>query len=402
MKPLFRANTTTKSRNKFWQSLVGAFSYAWVAWVLFCFGLWIPSSSAGFQQIGSWGFDQGGGFRQGNFVGEDADLILVDMAWNPEGKQLAVAGELAGNWAVRVYSFSSEGPDLLVSWDGNASLHASVATALVWVPSSGKLVCGVEHLINDRISVSIFGLDVESKEVERVEDFSGWDSLIELKHESTEKNVAWALGTEEGLAKVAEVNLSRMQIVDEFRMEKIQEPVDMVFAHGKAWIGGHDESNALIEVFEEGTPLESISIGENIFLSKMVASKDQLFLTGRSKDKEEELEDFFLESRKLRLEDAESWRVLVKPDPKIKEGVGGSEVGTSLVALSDGSVLVGGHFREPWLLGERAKSSARDAKGKFAMLMPSGQGEQNFDSFLAHYDQDGDLIWAQSSDFYRK
>ena len=40
-----------------------------------------------FDMLDNWGFDQGGedGFRQGNFVGDDADLIVTRMSLSEGG-----------------------------------------------------------------------------------------------------------------------------------------------------------------------------------------------------------------------------------------------------------------------------------------------------------------------------
>ena len=93
------------------RSVVVSFLNAWLSifrgFILLLFaGYWVPFSWAGFDVLENWGFEQGGGLRQGNFVGEDANLVLVDMVWDAERRRVAVAGALGDNWAARVYTLS--------------------------------------------------------------------------------------------------------------------------------------------------------------------------------------------------------------------------------------------------------------------------------------------------------
>ena len=100
---------------------------------------------ASFDKVENWGFEQGGGFRQGNFVDGDRELVVVDSAWDETSRQLAVVGALGKRWAVRVYQIEESGPGILVSWNGDNALHFATATAVAWNKSTGNLVCAVEH-----------------------------------------------------------------------------------------------------------------------------------------------------------------------------------------------------------------------------------------------------------------
>ena len=94
-----------------------------------------------FDMLENWGFDQGGeiGFRQGNFVGDDTELILTKMSLNQGENRLAVAGAHGTNWAVRIYGLSTGQPEALVSWTGGLDLNHSIVSSLAWVKESGKL-----------------------------------------------------------------------------------------------------------------------------------------------------------------------------------------------------------------------------------------------------------------------
>ena len=52
-----------------------------------------------------------------------------------------------------------------------------------------------------------------------------------------------------------------------------------------------------------------------------------------------------------------------------------------------------GNFRRSWLLGQD------DVFADSALLAPAGSEQENFDSFIARFDENGSLIWAQSSGF---
>ena len=61
------------------------------------------------------------------------------------------------------------------------------------------------------------------------------------------------------------------------------------------------------------------------------------------------------------------------------------------LAMPDGGVVVGGDFGKSWMLGQS------DPFAKLAVLSSGGNEGGNFDSFLARYDREGNLLWAQSS-----
>ena len=74
--------------------------------------------SASYNSFENWGFEQGGGFRQGNFAGQDGKLVVLDMALDQESGRLAVAGALGDKWAVRVYEIEPGGPVKIAEWNG--------------------------------------------------------------------------------------------------------------------------------------------------------------------------------------------------------------------------------------------------------------------------------------------
>ena len=93
----------------------------------------------------NWGFEQGGGFRQGNFIGQDKQLSVVTMSFNQSTKQLAVAGAMGDKWAVRVYQLGMNGPNLITSWTNQQKMEFFQVTSMEWVSAEEKLVCAVEH-----------------------------------------------------------------------------------------------------------------------------------------------------------------------------------------------------------------------------------------------------------------
>ena len=101
---------------------------------LVCLIALLPKVWADFELQQNWGFEQGGGYRQGDFVGEDAGLVLTNMVWDEQNNRLAVGGALGNEWAVRVYEVGSNGPSLVAGWTGalEPKLEFSRITALAW------------------------------------------------------------------------------------------------------------------------------------------------------------------------------------------------------------------------------------------------------------------------------
>ena len=77
---------------------------------------------------------------------------------------------------------------------------------------------------------------------------------------------------------------------------------------------------------------------------------------------------------------------------RCKDSEGGREVGHCLHPLPDGGVLVGAILKVLGYLGRA------DLSANLAVLYSSSEGD--FDSFVARYNQDGELLWAQSSGYY--
>ena len=112
----------------------------------------------------------------------------------------------------------------------------------------------------------------------------------------------------------------------------------------------------------------------------METNEARVYLTGRSKSKDK-MEDFLLVS--LDLVTKMVWRA----KQLAFDGGVGREMGTALLPL-DGGVVVAGNYHRFWKLGDRTGS-------RMAVLPAKGEG---FEAFLARYDDNGSLRWAQSSD----
>ena len=123
----------------------------------------------------------------------------------------------------------------------------------------------------------------------------------------------------------------------------------------------------------------------------MEVSNNNIFLAGRriGKENDQEMENYFLlclgwddQINKI----TEKWEVETE---SFNSGLD-REIGTALFPLSDGSVLVSGNFRRYWKLGPSQDK-------KLALLPPDSSEAVNFEGFLARFDSDGDLLWAQPS-----
>ena len=56
--------------------------------IVLCCGLASPKLEASYEKFENWGFEQGGGFRQGNFIGADKGIIVQAFAWTIPGSKL--------------------------------------------------------------------------------------------------------------------------------------------------------------------------------------------------------------------------------------------------------------------------------------------------------------------------
>ena len=91
-------------------------------------------------------------------------------------------------------------------------------------------------------------------------------------------------------------------------------------------------------------------------------------------------ESFSFEDKKITEED---WKI---------ESLSGrsGEWGSSLVATEDGGLILGGNFDRSWMLG-----MGENNKTAISPLLRAD--EDNIESFIAQYDQNGTLLWAQTS-----
>ena len=344
-------------------------------------------SHANFDISSNWGFIQGGGFRQGNFTGEDKKIKVVAMALDQSSNQLAVAGAIGEKWAVRIYRMGVDGPDLIASWTNDQNLEFSVITSLEWISGSGKLVCAVEHLVGNQSNIRLLTLDPTNKSSIESVGLSGWVSVVDMQPENTNNDKFLLLGIKNKKAVCVTVDLSTKVISDEFLLKGIDQPRALSFVNGQIIIAGQDGRGARIESYSAGKRKAFKKIGNKFLITQMVEFGGRIFLTGCSSQKEFS-EDFFLscfESSGNLI--SESWSVLTK------SSLGGVEIGTSLLPMSDGGVMVGGNFSKSWKLGQSTPT------GKLAQFTGEGDAVKNFDSFLARYDENGNLLWAQESGF---
>lgn len=357
-----------------------------------------PSSLKGsYNFFDNWGFDQGGGFRQGNFTDEDGELVVTNMALNKESGHLAVAGAIGNKWAVRVYEMGVSGPVKTISWNGDESFEYATATSLHWIPESGKLVCGIEH-VSEGVPLAVLTvLTPEFPEVAETLKLPDIDYLIDMFISPDNPDQAVVLGEAKKSGKCFTVDFESMQVVPEFTLEEITQPKALAVKDNQFWIVGHaatnrqEEEKAIVEVYIGNDMIDSKSLGRGIYISSMVASVDRIFLTGLSSSKTEknEKENFFLKCMELdeNLKIQAEWKAT---SIDIDEG---REWGTKLTAMLDGGVVVSGNFRKSWLIGQS------DPFTDSALLAPYAETSHDFDSFLARYDENGSLIWAQSSGF---
>ena len=119
-----------------------------------------PPLLGDFDKFENWGFQQGGGLRQENFVGDDIKLVITGKAWNQDKQWLALVGSLHGKPAVRAYDLSNDQPVTFLNWNGKSEFKGATATA-VRIPGSDRLLVGiqktrgeVEVLLLDRAQVT--------------------------------------------------------------------------------------------------------------------------------------------------------------------------------------------------------------------------------------------------------
>ena len=109
-----------------------------------------------------------------------------------------------------------------------------------------------------------------------------------------------------------------------------------------------------------------------------------------NKQKEDEMEDFFLLCLKLNEQGKKIDSAWLPIETESFAGSLDREIGTALLPTQDGGVVVSGNFRRYWKLGP-----SRD--GKLALLPPDSSENASFEGFLARFDDNGSLKWAQTS-----
>ena len=351
----------------------------------------VPSLCA-FDRVENWGFDQGGGYRMGSFTDEDADMIVTCMEIIPNKDLLAVAGAFGNDWAVRVYSLNSNGPELFVEWTGAGERELPFATiiSMVWL-LDGSLACGVEYLEGDKINAGVLFLNPENAEQISFSELNNWDSLCSVKRDFSDPTKLWVSGSKNRQSFCRSISVINNQS-DEFRIENLSKLRAMVVQDEKVWICGENPGgNSFVELFVAGKRKITQPLGQGIFISVMDKFGDNIFLTGRrvANKNNAEMENYFLlclawDEQKNKL--SEKWIVETE---NFASGLD-REIGTALLPLSDGSVLVSGNFRRYWKLGP--------SNDKMLALLPPDSSEAvNFEGFLARFDNDGHLLWAQPS-----
>jgi hypothetical protein len=350
----------------------------------------------------NWGFDQGGGYRQGNFVGEDASLVLVDQAWDEQRKLLAVGGAQGDEWAVRVYEVGPNGPNLLMGWTGASDprLEFSTITSLAWNSTNGSLLCAVEHTLGGRSQAGLLLLDLSEANATQLIELEGWDTVVGVEESIITTGEFWVLGEGDGggLCRSVNPSIPEESADNEFMLHEILRPQAMCQIEDQLWVVGKAElKKSFIEVYQGNEQVGAGSVNDERFVSAMVSDGKLVYLTGREKQgNDDEMENLFLETFELKGKSAKLvWSATSESfiqDGSVGRAGMGREVGTSLMPLTGGGVLIGGYHQQYWKLGGQRSQM-------LAMLPPDLDGKENFESFVARFDQDGKLLWAQSSGF---
>jgi len=344
-----------------------------------------------FDRIENWGFDQGGGYRMGSFVGDDINLVVTGMELSPDNKTVAVGGALHNKWAVRVYSMGANGPEIVGSWNGleqNRFLFSTI-TSIAWM-EDGIIKCGIEHLVGDQMRSGILSLDLDNQQNEEFLELKGWNSLTEIKVDPSGSGELFILGTKKRQTFCRSINALNIT-QQEFRIPNIAKPRAMAIQENRIWISGDNSGqNSFVEVFEEEKTKRVFPLGPGVFVSAMETAGENVYLTGRKKnsDKPNEMEDFFLHC--LVLDETKGVDLKWESNFESFPGKLDREVGVDLVALEDGGVVVIGNFRRYWKLGSTVG-------GELALLPPDSSDGVNFETFLSRFSSEGELLWAQTS-----
>ena len=222
---------------------------------LACLIALLPKVWADFELQQNWGFEQGGGYRQGDFVGEDAGLVLTNMVWDEQNNRLAVGGALGNEWAVRVYEVASNGPSLVAGWTGalEPKLEFSTITALAWSNVNKSLVCGVEHLADGRMKAGLLTLKLADENATQFTKLENWESVVALEKSVSSNDSLWVLGEGDGRGLCRKVNVfdPGNSLVDEFMLDQILRPQGMCEMDNGLWVAGKaGGKKSFLEVYE--------------------------------------------------------------------------------------------------------------------------------------------------------
>ena len=375
-------------------------------WGRFLLLLWVvilsPRAWALFDLQENWGFDQGGGYRQGNFVDQDASLVLVDQAWDEQRKLLAVGGAQGDDWAVRVYEIGPNGPNLLIGWTGSSDprLEFSTITSLAWNSTNGTLLCGMEHTFENRSQASLLLLDLSEGNATELIALERWGSVVGVEESIVTTGEFWVIGEGDGggLCRSVNPSIPEKSADNEFMLDEILRPEAMCQIGDQLWVAGKSElKKSFVEVYQDNKQVGTHMFNDDRFVSAMVSDGNLVYLTGREKSGNiDEMENLFLEAFEVTKKRIKPLWSATSESFKQDDGVGraamGREVGTSLLPLSEGGVLIGGYYQQYWKFGGAGSQM-------LAMLTPDLDGAQSFEGFIGRLDSNGQLLWAQSSGY---
>ena len=225
-----------------------------------------------FDMLENWGFDQGGeaGFRQGNFVAEDAELIVTKMSLNEGGNMLAVAGAHETDWAVRIYDLSTGQPEAFISWTGGLDLNHSIVSSLAWAKNNGHLIIGVEHLGDGKANAVTLVQLKPHGETQEVQTFllNNWTMISEIQSDRLIRDTVWLLGMKDRKAIVQTLDTERMELKPGITTaEDVIKPKSLIVDENQIWIAGENaDGNAVVEA----VGMDTFTIPHDSHISAMV------------------------------------------------------------------------------------------------------------------------------------
>lgn len=364
---------------------------------ILCFMSTLITLQAAFDKFENWGFVQDGGFRQENFIPSEKGLILNKMAWHAENQMLAAGGSEGNSWLVKVYQVQENGPVERRNWSGNNSqikFNFGSVASIKWIEGGKRLICGVESVSEDETIVSLILLDPNSNEPSGILPINDFDSLIDLVVDPKNPAEVWILGVKSNNRKLSVFNTESSTVVTKPLPSQIINPSALVISETNSWIVGQaNRGITVVDLFSDRRNFSSHILGPGFSVTSMVESGGKIYVSGCESVPGRKTEDFFLVCLEEQLgKIVHLWSVKAPVQQNA-----GREIGTTLVPTSDGGVLVGGYFRQPCFLTDGQKN-LRERSRDAALLISSGQ-EQNFEGFLGRYDNEGNLLWAQTSGF---